>query len=751
MKFGSKQNDLASSPGKSLNGSFRKFTSGFLRNDLDSSPGQSLDGSFRKSNSVISTHSVSGISSSSKFFPTSRRVYKALKDCGRKLVDQELFKQNLEDWVLENSCVEHVTGEQSFFRSPFLIDELRKLDLALEGVLFQQLYRMPCSPYASKALKEDEYLALEDFLHTIVNGLWRTFWRKSGPLPFFLSCSHHPKSKFYAVEKAISRGRLEELRGLALISKIGSDLKVHWDQVVQFALFRQDILSGNELRLSTSSICEALFYGVHILISRSLSKSRTIESDSVFLMVFDSKFGAVVKLGGDLGKLELNTADPYQSVVQWIKCHAEVFVSSVDRIWNKLGNANWRDLGTLQVLLATFYSIIQWNGPPRKSIASLASNHSLRLQKRRIECRLAENENALVPYQQAGFQHGEIVELDHSDNHPVKNSSRLKLKQGEILLLEDQQQGQKSFQIQESFIGGNSFLYGAISLDYPTQLLTLYAGAHPSRLEPSWEDMSLWYQVQRQTKVLNILKQQGISSKYLPEIIASGRLLHSGPCKKQSPSGRCDHPWCGTPVLVTYPVGEPLSYVVAKDGPFSSDDALRCCRDCLAGLRSAAAANVQHGDISPENIIRVLDTQGMRNKVLYIPISWGRAVLEDKDSPAINLQFSSSHALQHGKLCPASDAESLVYLLFFVCGGTMQQQDSIESALQWREKSWATRSIQQQLGELSPLLKAFADYVDSLCGTPYPVDYDIWLKRLNKAVDGAVSADRGKMIEEVLP
>ncbi|XVF58927.1 hypothetical protein PTKIN_Ptkin07bG0105500 [Pterospermum kingtungense] len=749
MKFGSQQNDLASSPGQCLNGSFRKFTSGFLQNDLETSPGQSLDGSFRKSSSVISTVSVSGISSSSKFFPTSRRVYKGLKDLAKKFVDQEIFKQRIEDWVLENSCVDCVTGKQPFFRSPFLIDELHKLDLALEGVLFQQLFRMPCSPYASKALTEDEYFALEDFLHTIVNGLWRTFWRKSGPLPFFLSGLRHPGSKLYAVEKAISRGKLEELHGLALVSKNGSDLKVHWDQVVETVLFRQDILTGNELRLSASSICEALFYGIHKLISRSLSKSRAIVSDSVFLMVFDSKFGAVVKLGGDLGKLELSTADPYQSVVQWIKCHAEVLVSSVDRIWNRLGNANWGDLGTLQVQLATFYSIIQWNGPPRKSIASLASAHSLRLQKRRIECRLAENENAIVPYQQAGHQDGEIVELDHSDNPLVKNATCLKLKHGELVLLEDQQQGQKSFQIKESFIGGNYFLYGATSLDYPTQLLTLYVGAHPSRLEPSWEDMSLWYQVQRQTKVLNILKQQGISSKYLPEIIASGRVLHSGPCKKQSPSGRCDHPWCGTPILVTYPVGKPLSYIVARDGPFSSDDALRCCRDCLAALRSAATANVQHGDISPENIIRVFDVQGTRNKVLYIPISWGRAVLEERDSPAINLQFSSSHALQHGKLCPASDAESLVYLLFFVCGGIMQQQDSIESALQWREKSWASRSIQQHLGDVSPLLKAFADYVDSLCGTPYPVDYDIWLKRLNGAVDGSGSAVRGKMIEEV--
>lgn len=745
MKFGSQENDFSQE--QSLDGSFRNFISGYSHNDIDLSPGRSLDGSFRKSNSVISAHSISGISASSKFVPTSKRVFKGLKDCGKKLVNLELFTESLEDWVLENSCADSENDEQ-FFDCPFLIEELCKLDLALEGVLFQQLFRMPCSPSLSNDLKEEEYLALEDFLHVVANGLWRTFWHKSGPLPFFVSCPRHPGSKFYTVEKAISRGRLRELSGLALVSKTGSDLQVHWDQVVEFVLFKSDILSGNELKLSAHTICEALFYGFHVLVSRSLSKISTINSDSVFLLVLDSKYGAVVKFGGDLGKLDLNSSNPYQAVAEWIKAHAEVSVSSVDRLWNKLGNANWGDLGTLQVLLATFYSIVQWNGPPRKSIASLASDHSLRLQKRRIECRLSENETAVVPFQQSTHQHGEIVELDQNDNSFLrKQALRLKLKRGEVLILDDQRQGQKSFQIQESLVGGNSFLYSAVSLDYPTELLSLYVGAHPSRLEPSWEDMSLWYQVQRQTKVLNILKQQGISSKYLPDIMASGRILHSGSCKKQSPGGRCDHPWCGTPILVTSPVGEPLSSVVAREGSFSSEEAIRCCRDCLAALRSAAMASVQHGDICQENIIRVVDMKGPRNRFFYVPISWGRAVLEDRDSPAINLQFSSSHALQHGKLCPASDAESLVYLLFFICGGSIEQQDSIESALQWRERSWAKRFIQQQLGEVSALLKAFADYVDSLCGTPYPVDYDIWLKRLNRAVDG--SDDRGKMIEEL--
>lgn len=694
---------------------------------------------------------MSAISASSKFIPTSRRMYKALKDYGRKLIDQELFTQSLEDWVLEKSLADAASAEQQCFGSPFLMDELRMLDLALEGVLFQQLCRMPCSSYAYDDLKEDEFLAVEDFLHAIVNGLWRTFWRKSGPLPLFLSSPRHPGSKFYTIEKAISRGRLDELCGLALISKTGSDLHVHWDQVMQFALLKSDILSGNELKLSPTSICEALFYGIHVLLSRSLSKYCTVGSDTIFVLVFDSKFGGVVKLGGDLGKLEFNSTDPYQSVVQWIKCHAEISVSSVDQIWNKMGNASWGDLGTLQVILATFYSIVQWNGPPRKSIASLASDHSLRLQKRRLECRLIENENALVPFEQGSHQQGEIVEVDQNDDPCFrKRASRLKLNQGEILVLEDQRQGQKSFQIQESLAGGKYFIYTAVSLDNPTEPLTLYVGAHPSRLEPSWEDMSLWYQVQRQTKVLNILKQQGVSRKYLPEIIASGRILHSGACRKQSPGGRCDHPWCGTPILVTFPVGEPLSVIVAHDGPLSSEEAIHCCLDCLVALQSAALANVQHGDICPENIIRVVNTQGTRNRYSYMPISWGRAVLEERDSPAINLQFSSSHALQHGKLCPSSDAESLVYLFYYITGGTMEQQDSIESALQWREKNWGKRLIQQQLGEVSAVLKAFGDYVDSLCGTPYPVDYDIWLKRLNRAVDvDDGSADRGKMVEKM--
>lgn len=699
-------------------------------------------------NAVASLHSAS--SSSSKFVPTSKRVYRVLKEYVTKLVDLTSFVRCLEDWVPE--ILDHSSGNGELSsKSPFEIDELYTLDFALEGVLFQQLFRMPCSPYSSENLREDEYLALEDFLHTIADRLWRTFWHKSKPLPFFVSCPRHAGSKFYTIEKAVSRGRLEKLSGAALMSKTSGNLHVHWDEVVEFALFKPDIRMGNEFGIPFDVVCEALMYGVHILLARSLSKRNCVSSDSVYVLVLNSKCGGVVKLSGDLGNLEVDLNDPYKSMAEWIKYHAEVCFSPIEQVWNKLGNANWRDLGTLQLILSTFHSIVQWNGPPRKSIASLAAGHSLRLQKRRIECRLIDNENAL-PFEQTEHHGREIAEFENQRNQTArKQGSRLKLNPGEVLVVEDQNLQQRSYQIQESLLEGNCCSYIATAAaDCSTKLFVLHVGAHTSRLEQSWEDMSVWYQVQRQTKVLNILKEQGISSKFLPEIIAFGRILHPGPCEKQSPKGCCDHPWCGTPVLITCPVGETLSSIVARDGPFSSEEVIRCCRDCLAALKNAKTANIQHGDICPENIIRLaVDEQGGSRTSSYILVSWGRAVLEDRDSPAISLQFSSAHALQNGKLCPSSDAESLIYLIYYICGGAMQQQDSIESALKWRQRSWAKRVIQHQLGEVSALLKAFADYIDSLCGTTYPVDYDTWLMRMSKAVDNL--SERGKMIhEEVL-
>ncbi|CAI0428083.1 unnamed protein product [Linum tenue] len=725
--MGFEENDAGVSPSQSLNGSFRMTRSGLSQYDLHSSP--SLDGSFRMPGSVMSGRSLSDLSTATKQVSTSRRHSKSLKDWARSLTSLDLFTHRFENWVSEND---------ESFSSPFSIDEVLNLDLALEGVPFQQLCRMPSSSSYPSGTTEGQYLAMEDFLHAVMNGLWRTFWhRSSKPLPFSLACPRRIGSKFYTLEKVASRGRLQEVQGLAIVSNV--ETRHQWDRVVQFALVRPNILSENELKLSTRIICEALFFGVHILC--------TAGRNSVFVLVCDSTFGGVVKIEGDIWKLELNSiSDPYECVIDWIKRHAEVRVSPVDQVWNKLGNANWGDIGTLQVMLATFYSMVEMNGSPKKSIATLASQHGLRLQNRRMERRIIRNGS--TPHE------GEIIEArNHLQEPNKKQASRLKLQPGTLLTIDDQLDGRrKSFQIQECSVGGNSFLSSAIDLACPSQLLALSVGAHTSRLEPSWEDMSLWYQVQRQTKVLNILKGSSSSSKCLPEMVACGRLFHSGQCTRQSPSGRCNDPFCGTPILVTCPVGQPLSFIVARDGPLSSTEAIRCCRDCLAGLKSAAAANVQHADICPENIVRrILPHSTTTTSSSYVLTSWGRAVLEERDSAAINLQFSSSYALQHGKLCPSSDAESLIYLLLFITGSSImhqQQHDSIESALAWRERSWGKRLIQQQLGEVSPILKAFADYVDGVAGTNYPVEYGVWVERLSRGVGGG-GDDKGKtMVEE---
>jgi hypothetical protein len=46
----------------------------------------------------------------------------------------------------------------------------------------------------------------------------------------------------------------------------------------------------------------------------------------------------------------------------------------------------------------------------------------------------------------------------------------------------------------------------------------------------------------------------------------------------------------------------------------------------------------------------------------------GYVILEKRNNPSISPKFSSTYALQEGRFCPTSDAKSLVYPLFFVCG-----------------------------------------------------------------------------------
>lgn len=647
-----------------------------------------------------------------------------------RFCDSQILTANLEDWFQS-------LAENSYdFDVPFELIDLQKFDYALEGVSFQQLIRMPSAGYSSPSgtMEATAFLAIEDFLHASVKGLWEAFWNQDEPMPLSVACLYDANLKFYQAEKAIANGKLGGLCATAVMLNNPRHPHGKWHDILELALLRPGIESlgkeNNATFPSLSVLGEALFYAVRILLSRSLRRSKNPSSlNSVFVILADCQYGGVVKVEGDLTKMEFDVNNVYQCAAEWIENHSRVAVTPFDRIWNKLGNANWGDIGALQVLFATFHSMVQYAGMPKNSIEDLAADHSSRLQTRRNERRLGEigiNENGLFKLQQRSIS-PEIVEIQEE---PVIVEPRrsIKLEVGSVLLVEDSN-WQKSYEINQVLSDGEMPYYIASSIDDPGKALFLYVGSHPSQLEPAWEDMKLWYQVQRQTKVFSVMKQNGLSSKYLPELVISGRMVHPGQCRKSNSGGNCDNPWCGTPILVTTPVGKTVAEMVNL-GQFGPDEALRCCQDCLSALSTAASAGIRHGDIRPENIICV--TSGVTPQPYFVLIGWGHAILEERDRPAMNLHFSSTYALQEGKLCSASDAESLVYLLYFSSGGDLPDLDSVEGALEWRDTFWSKRLIQQKLGEISAVLKAFADYVDSLCGTPYPMNYEIWLRRLKR-------------------
>ncbi|XP_021297422.1 uncharacterized protein LOC110426511 isoform X2 [Herrania umbratica] len=622
-----------------------------------------------------------------------------------RFIDCEIFTENIEDWF--QSISEKSAPKKPCFDVPFELIELQKFDYALEGVSFRQLIRMPNAVYASTsdAVEATAYLAVDDFLHATVKGLWEAFWSQDEPMPFSVACLYKENLKFYQAEKAIANGKLGSLCATGVLHKNPRHPHGKWDDLLELALLRPDVRSialESEQQPSLRVLGEALFYALRMLLSRSLSRQKFPQgSNSVFVLLVDSQYGGVVKVEGDVNKMDFDVNNVYECAADWIKRHAKIAVSPVDRIWNKLGNANWGDIGALQVTFATFHCILQFAGPPKHSIEDLAADHGSRLQTRRVERQLGDtrvNGGSLFRFQQHGVS-PEIVEVQ-DESVKIKSEELLKLEVGSVLWLEDSN-WQRGYQINQVESNGELPYYIATPVEEPGKSLFLYLGSHPSQLEPAWEDMNLWYQVQRQTKVLTIMKQKGLSSKYLPQLSASGRIIHPGQCRRPSSGGNCDHPWCGTPILVTSPVGETVADMVSE-GQFGVDEAIRCCHDCLSALSTASSDGIRHGDIRPENVI------------------W------------------------EGKLCSASDAESLVYMLYFACGGALPDLDSVEGALQWRETSWSRRLIQQKLGDVSTVLKAFADYVDSLCGTPYPMDYDIWLRRLKRSIR---EDDHGKEID----
>ena len=185
----------------------------------------------------------------------------------------------------------------------------------------------------------------------------------------------------------------------------------------------------------------------------------------------------------------------------------------------------------------------------------------------------------------------------------MKPQETLKLEIGYVVLMDDAYI-QKGFQIDDILTDSDPPIFTSTPVEEPTKTYLLYVGSSPSHLEPAWEDMNSWYQVQRQTKVLTLMKQRGISSRYIPQMASSGRVIHPGACNKPNSNGNCGHPWCSTPILVTSPVGQTISNLI-RNGLFGVEETLRCCHDCLSTLAAAASAGIHHSDIRPENVIRV--------------------------------------------------------------------------------------------------------------------------------------------------
>ncbi|KAJ0879120.1 putative protein kinase-like domain superfamily [Helianthus annuus] len=162
------------------------------------------------------------------------------------------------------------------------------------------------------------------------------------------------------------------------------------------------------------------------------------------------------------------------------------------------------------------------------------------------------------------------------------------------------------------------------------------------------------------------MKQNGLSSKYLP-----------------GPSGNCDNPWCGTPVLITSPVGKTVADMI-RLGQFGSDEAIRCCHDCLSALSTAGTAGIRHGDIRPENIICV--TSSTTQQPYFVLVGWGHRHFGGK-RPA---RYESSFFIDISRFKKESYVPRLMqkvsfYLLYFSSGGELPELDSVEGALEWRD------------------------------------------------------------------
>jgi hypothetical protein len=231
-------------------------------------------------------------------------------------VNNQLLTSSLEDWFSGHS--EDCGFRKPAFDVPFDLTELQNFDYALDGVTFQQLVRMPNALRAStsEVFEATAYLALEDFLHAGIKGLWEIFWGPDEEMPFSVACIHSTSSKFYPAEKAISSGRLDGVCAITVLRKNFKHSHGRWDHIVVLALLRPDIgmvSAQGDQDPSPAVLGEALFFALRVLLSRSLSRSSTVlwNSDCVYLPLVDSQFGGVVKVQGDLNMLDFNLSNVY--------------------------------------------------------------------------------------------------------------------------------------------------------------------------------------------------------------------------------------------------------------------------------------------------------------------------------------------------------------------------------------------------------------------------------------------------------
>ncbi|KAJ7976506.1 Kinase family protein [Quillaja saponaria] len=425
-----------------------------------------MDGGSPDQESICSGTKRSSLSSGSR--PQNQ------KEFFYRFVESDILTAELEDWF---ESVEESAPKKHAFNVPFELIELQKFDYALEGISFQQVIRMPnaVNTSTSDAVEANAYLAVEDFLHASVKGLWEAFWSQDEPIPFSVGCLYNSNLKFYQAEKAIANGKLEGLCATGVMLNNPRHPHGKWDHILELALLRPDIGSlavGSNRKPSLSVIGDALFYALRMLLARSLSRlSFFQDSSTVFILLVDSQYGGVVKIEGDVNKMDFDVNNVYECAAEWIKMHSTISVSPIDRIWNKLGNANWGDIGALQLLFATFHSIMQYAGVPKHSIEDLAADHSSRLQTRRVERQLGDaraNGNGLFRYQQRSVS-PEIVEVQ-DDEVKIESKESMKLEVGSVLWLEDSD-GQKGYRINEVMTTGEFTYYIASHVEEPGRSL----------------------------------------------------------------------------------------------------------------------------------------------------------------------------------------------------------------------------------------------------------------------------------------